>query len=156
MYPQGPKAQPGKVARDENKKHRPFARTPSLPFPMRPTITPAQSPCTSPYASREKKKIDVERHHTVKIGSTILEKTQALLLREPPRGSQSDAHHHAHFFHSQPCRRCRDSCRHGRQRSAAAAGIRATSLRERQLPTDPRGPARTQKCYEKYSCSLHR
>jgi hypothetical protein len=58
LNPERSQGRTGAFWRDENKKHRPFART---PFPMRPTITPAQSPCTSPYASREeKKKKDVE------------------------------------------------------------------------------------------------
>jgi hypothetical protein len=71
--------------------------------------------------------------------------------------SQANAHHHARFPYSQGCRGRRDSRRHGRQRrgSGGAVGIRTTSLRKRQLPTDPGGSARTQKCHEKHSNSLH-
>ncbi len=107
--------------------------------------TQAQLPCTRP-VSILGPSASSEGHG----GRTAGQHKQRALPRQTPIT--------AYFFNSQGSRSRRDSRRHGRQRRrfAAAPGIRTTSLRKRQLRTNPGGSARIQKCHEKHSSSLLR
>ncbi len=158
--PQCSKSYSGKVA--SKLLHCSIEKQETSPCFLRTPVSHSHGPVQAPMLrERMKRRRGKRPGRSDSVKATTSLKTQALLVRELPRGPpQSDTHHHAQFFNSQVCRCRRDSRRHGRQQrrfaAAEATGIGATRLRKRQLPSDPHGTARTQKCHEKYSCGLNR